>query len=79
MVNMRIAGVESTDLFAGSDAAPLQVVRVTVETTAPAEAGAVVGDSKGGPPSPSMTVAAGPGLFGPLRDALAELDAERDG
>ncbi len=44
-----------------------------------AEAGAVVGDSRGGPPSPSMTVAAGPGLFGPLRDALAELDAERDG
>jgi myo-inositol-1(or 4)-monophosphatase len=44
-----------------------------------AEAGAVVGDSKGGPPSPSMTVAAGPGLFGPLSDALAELDAERDG
>ena len=44
-----------------------------------AEAGAVVGDSKGGPPSTSMTVAAGPGLFGPLRDALAELDAERDG
>jgi myo-inositol-1(or 4)-monophosphatase len=44
-----------------------------------AEAGAIVGDSRGGPPSPSMTVAAGPGLFGPLRDALAELDAERDG
>jgi myo-inositol-1(or 4)-monophosphatase len=43
------------------------------------EAGAVVGDSRGGPPSPSMTVAAGPGLFGPLRDALAGLDAERDG
>ena len=43
------------------------------------EAGAVVGDSRGGPPSPSMTVAAGPGLFGPLRDALAELDAEREG
>jgi myo-inositol-1(or 4)-monophosphatase len=43
------------------------------------EAGAVVGDSRGGPPSTSMTVAAGPGLFGPLRDALAELDAERDG
>jgi myo-inositol-1(or 4)-monophosphatase len=43
------------------------------------EAGAVVGDSRGGPPNPSMTVAAGPGLFGPLRDALAELDAERDG
>ena len=44
-----------------------------------AEAGAVVGDSRGGPPSTSMTVAAGPALFGPLRDALAELDAERDG
>jgi len=44
-----------------------------------AEAGAIVGDSRGGPPSTSMTVAAGPGLFGPLRDALAELDAERDG
>jgi len=43
------------------------------------EAGAIVGDSRGGPPNPSMTVAAGPGLFGPLRDALAELDAERDG
>jgi myo-inositol-1(or 4)-monophosphatase len=43
------------------------------------EAGAVVGDSRGGPPGTSMTVAAGPGLFGPLRDALAELDAERDG
>ena len=44
-----------------------------------AEAGAVVGDAKGGPPSPSMVVAAGPGLFGPLRDALSELDAGRDG
>ena len=43
-----------------------------------AEAGAVVGDSKGGPPSPSMTVAAGPGLFGPLAGALAALDPERD-
>jgi myo-inositol-1(or 4)-monophosphatase len=42
-------------------------------------AGALIGDSRGGPPSTSMTVAAGPGLFGPLRDALAELDAERDG
>jgi myo-inositol-1(or 4)-monophosphatase len=44
-----------------------------------AEAGAVVGDSRGGPPGTSMTIAASPGLFGPLRDALAELDAERDG
>jgi myo-inositol-1(or 4)-monophosphatase len=44
-----------------------------------AEAGAVVGDTRGGPPSTSMTVVAGPALFGPLRDALAVLDAERDG
>ena len=44
-----------------------------------AEAGAVVGDTRGGPPSSSMTVAAGPLLFGPLRDALAALDAERAG
>ena len=44
-----------------------------------AESGAVVGDSRGGPPGTSMTVAAGPALFGPLRDALAELNAERDG
>jgi myo-inositol-1(or 4)-monophosphatase len=44
-----------------------------------AEAGATVGDTRGGPPSTSMTVVAGPALFGPLRDALAALDAERDG
>jgi myo-inositol-1(or 4)-monophosphatase len=43
------------------------------------EAGAVVGDSRGGPPSTSMTVAAGPGLFGPLTLALSGLEAERDG
>ncbi|MGD0699916.1 MAG: inositol monophosphatase family protein [Trebonia sp.] len=43
-----------------------------------AEAGAAVGDTRGGPPSTSMTVVAGPALFGPLRDALAALDAERD-
>jgi myo-inositol-1(or 4)-monophosphatase len=42
-----------------------------------AESGAIVGDTRGGPPSTSMTVAAGPALFGPLRDALAALDAER--
>jgi len=39
-----------------------------------AEAGAVVG----APPATSMTVAAGPGLFEALAEALAELDAERD-
>jgi myo-inositol-1(or 4)-monophosphatase len=44
-----------------------------------AEAGAVVGDTRGGPPSTSMTIVAGPALFGPLRDTLAALDAERDG
>lgn len=42
------------------------------------EAGAVVGGLNGAPVSGSMAVAAGPGLFGPLADALAELDPERD-
>jgi myo-inositol-1(or 4)-monophosphatase len=44
-----------------------------------AEAGAVVGGLRGAPASTSMTVAAGPGLFGALAEALAGLDAERDG
>jgi myo-inositol-1(or 4)-monophosphatase len=43
-----------------------------------AEAGATVGGLNGRPVSQSMTVAAGPGLFGPLADALAALDPERD-
>jgi myo-inositol-1(or 4)-monophosphatase len=43
------------------------------------EAGAVVGGLGGAPVSSSMTVAAGPGLFGPLSAALAALDPERDG
>jgi myo-inositol-1(or 4)-monophosphatase len=43
------------------------------------EAGAVVGGLHGAPVSESMTVVAGPGLFGPLADALALLDPERDG
>jgi myo-inositol-1(or 4)-monophosphatase len=43
-----------------------------------AEAGAVVGGLHGAPPSTSMTVAAGPGLFWALSEALADLDAERD-
>jgi myo-inositol-1(or 4)-monophosphatase len=43
-----------------------------------AEAGATVGGLNGRPISPSMAVAAGPGLFGPLADALAALDPERD-
>ncbi len=44
-----------------------------------AEAGAVVGGLRGAPASGSMTVAAGPELFGALADMLAGLDAERDG
>jgi myo-inositol-1(or 4)-monophosphatase len=43
------------------------------------EAGAVVGGLRGAPAGTSMTVAASPGLFGPLAEALASLDAERDG
>ena len=42
------------------------------------EAGAVVGGLNGAPVSTSMAVAAGPGLFGPLTDALSALDPERD-
>ena len=42
-----------------------------------AESGAAVGDTRGGPPSTSFAVVAGPALFAPLRDALAALDAER--
>jgi len=42
------------------------------------EAGAVVGGLHGAPVSGSMAVAAGPALFGPLADALAALDPERD-
>jgi myo-inositol-1(or 4)-monophosphatase len=42
------------------------------------EAGAVVGGLRGAPVSGSMVVAAGPGLFGPLAEALAGLDPERD-
>ncbi|MGH3250292.1 MAG: inositol monophosphatase family protein [Trebonia sp.] len=43
-----------------------------------AEAGAVVGGLGGAPVSGSMAVAAGPGLFGPLTEALEALDPERD-
>jgi myo-inositol-1(or 4)-monophosphatase len=39
------------------------------------EAGATVGGLRGAPPGPDMVVAAPAGLFGPLHDALAELDA----
>ena len=43
-----------------------------------AEAGAAVGGLNGKPVSPSMTVAAGPDLFGALTGALAPLNPERD-
>ncbi len=39
---MRITEVESTDLFTGSTARPLQVVRVGVAATEAGEAGATV-------------------------------------
>ena len=42
------------------------------------ESGARVGGLHGVPVSSSMAVAAGPGLFGPLSDALAALNPERD-
>jgi myo-inositol-1(or 4)-monophosphatase len=42
------------------------------------EAGAQVAGLHGQPPSESMTVAAGPGLFRELHDLLAGLDPERD-
>jgi len=44
-----------------------------------AEAGATVTGLHGQPPSPSMTLAAGPPLLGELHDLLAGLDPERDG
>jgi myo-inositol-1(or 4)-monophosphatase len=43
-----------------------------------AEAGAIVGGLHGAAPGTSMTVAAGPGLFPALAEALEGLDAERD-
>jgi myo-inositol-1(or 4)-monophosphatase len=43
------------------------------------EAGATVGGLNGKAAGRSMTLAAGPGLFGELHDLLAGLDPERDG
>jgi len=40
-----------------------------------AEAGALVGGLEGAPPGLDMVVAAPPAIFGPLHDALVELDA----
>src|SRR3974390_639664 len=46
---MRIAGVESTDLFVGTAERPLQAVRVTLENDGPAGArdGAATGSEQG--------------------------------
>jgi myo-inositol-1(or 4)-monophosphatase len=41
------------------------------------EAGGTVGGLNGEPPSPELTIAAGPDLFGPLHDLLAEAGAAR--
>ena len=43
-----------------------------------AEAGARVAGLAGRPPSPGLTIAAGPGLFEDLHDLLRSLDPERD-
>jgi len=43
-----------------------------------AEAGARVGGLDGRPPSPDLTIAAGPGLFRELHDLLRSLNPERD-
>ncbi len=43
-----------------------------------AEAGARVAGLDGRPPSPDLTIAAGPGLFQELHDLLRSLDPERD-
>ncbi|MEJ7582753.1 MAG: inositol monophosphatase family protein [Acidimicrobiales bacterium] len=40
------------------------------------EAGAIVGDLRGGAPSPTFTLAGGSALFGPLRDLLRRADAD---
>ena len=43
-----------------------------------AEAGAVVGDLRGGLPSEAMALGAAPGVFEALRDVLQAVDADRD-
>ena len=42
------------------------------------EAGAVVGDLRGGLPSPEMALGASPDVFEPLRELLANAEADRD-
>jgi myo-inositol-1(or 4)-monophosphatase len=69
--DIRRAGVASVDLCS------VAMGRVDGALVA-AEAGAVVGGLGGAPVSPSMIIAAGPDLFGPLAAELASLNAERD-
>jgi len=52
--DMRISGVESTDLFQGSASRPLQVIRVTIETASATETG-----------TPATLRIAGPGVETP--------------
>ena len=52
---MRITEVESTDLFTGSTARPLQVVRIGVAATEPGEAGATVSVRLAGPSVETVT------------------------
>src|SRR5579859_2358373 len=65
MLGMRITAVESTDLFTGTAGQPLQVVRVTVEATDAAEAGASASVRVMGPgavtPRPFLITLKGPG------------------
>ncbi len=73
---MRITGVESTDLFTGSAARPLQVLRLGVEATEAGEAGAavsvrVVGGSVETPAPFGMTLGApGEGRSGEVSVAV---------
>lgn len=83
--DIRRAGVASVDLCAlaagrldGYYERGLNYWDYAAGALVAAEAGAVVGGLHGARVSGSMAVAAGPGLFGPLTEALAALDAERD-
>ena len=59
---MRITGVESTSLFAGTIARPLQIIRVTVESDGPAQTGTItVGGARARTEDPFRISVPGPG------------------
>jgi alpha-mannosidase len=60
---MRIAGVESTDLFVGTAQRPLQVMRVTLENDGPARAEGA--SSRGAPDEAATVYVQGPGVRDP--------------